>query len=234
MSTVRVELHDADRAEHPHVGHARQAGGGRQPGPAAPPRSGRPRPASRAGRCPGRAARSSEALATAQASGLPMNVGPCASTGSSPRLMPVGDLGRAQRGRQRQVAAGQRLADAHHVRRHPGVLGREERAGAAEPGRDLVEDEQHAVRVARLPQHPQVAGVVEAHPARALDDRLDDHRGQLVGLPASISSSQLGRVGLVDARPRTRPAAARRRPAGAARRPTSGACRPRGRRPTSP
>ncbi len=29
-----------------------------------------------------------EALATAAASGLPMNVGPCASTGTSPRLMP--------------------------------------------------------------------------------------------------------------------------------------------------
>ena len=55
----------------------------------------------------------------------------------------------------------------------------EERAAAAEPGGDLVEDQQHAVPVARLAQRPQVSRVVEAHPAGPLDDRLDDHRRQL-------------------------------------------------------
>src|SRR5690606_41588242 len=53
----------------------------------------------------------------------------------------------------------------------PRPLGGEQRAGAPEAGGDLVEHQQHVVLVAQLPQHPQVAGVVEAHAARALDDR---------------------------------------------------------------
>ena len=63
------------------------------------------------------------------ASGLPMNVGPCISTPdlavARSRRRPRGG---AQRGGQRQVAAGQRLADAHDVRRDARVLGGEERA----------------------------------------------------------------------------------------------------------
>ena len=60
------------------------------------------------------------------------------------------------------------------------MLGGKESAAAAETGGDLVKDQQHAVFVAEPPQPPQILGVVEAHAARALDDRLDDHRGQLV------------------------------------------------------
>ncbi len=112
-----------------------------------------------------------------------MNVGPCASTGTSPPLMPSATRVVHSVGGHRQIAAGQRLADAHHVRRDPGVLRGEQPAGAAEAGGDLVEDQQHVVLVARLAQHPQVAGGVEAHAARALHHRLDDHRGQLVGVP---------------------------------------------------
>src|SRR6201994_2236276 len=51
------------------------------------------------------------------------------------------DLGGAQGSGQGQVAAGQRLADAHHVRADPGVPGREQLPAAAEPGGDLVEDQ---------------------------------------------------------------------------------------------
>ncbi len=56
----------------------------------------------------------------------------------------------------------------------------EQRAAPAEPGRDLIKDQQHAVRGAGLAQHPQVARVMEAHPARALDHGFHDHRGQRV------------------------------------------------------
>ena len=63
-----------------------------------------------------------------------------------------------------------------------GVVGGEQLAGAAEAGGDLVEDQQHVVAGADLPQVGQVPRVVEAHTARALHDRLDDHRGELVGV----------------------------------------------------
>lgn len=64
------------------------------------------------------------------------------------------------------------------------MVGREELARTAEAGGDLVEDQQHTVRVARLAEHPQIRGGVEAHPARALDHRLHDHRRQLVRMTA--------------------------------------------------
>ena len=56
-----------------------------------------------------------------------MNVGPCASTRQFAARDPRRHLGRAQGGREGQVAAGQRLADAHHVRADAGVPGREQR-----------------------------------------------------------------------------------------------------------
>ena len=114
-----------------------------------------------------------EASATAQASGLAMNVGPCIS---APPSRPVATSARAQRRRERQVAAGERLAEAQDVGGDARVLAGEQRAGAAEAGGDLVGDEQHAVRVAQLAQEAQERRVVEAHAARALDDRLDDDR----------------------------------------------------------
>lgn len=43
----------------------------------------------------------------------------------------VRDVGGAQGGGQAEVAAGERLADTHDVRAHPGVVGGEQRAGAA-------------------------------------------------------------------------------------------------------
>ncbi len=116
----------------------------------------------------------------------------------------VGHARGAQRGGHRQVAAGQCLAEAHDVGRHRRVVRREQRAGAPEPGRDLVEHQQHVVRVARLPQHPQIRGGVEAHPARALDDGLDDHSGQFVGVAFDQGPQLLGVRLLVLGRRRVR------------------------------
>ena len=78
-----VELDHADRAEHPHVGHARARRAAAPGRPAARPRSWPPRRAQSP-------ARSSpiEALATAQASGLPMKVGPVRQHRPSPRRCP--------------------------------------------------------------------------------------------------------------------------------------------------
>ena len=82
--------------------------------------------------------------------------------------------------RERQVAAGQSLRQAQEVRADARLLAGEERAGAAEADRDLVRDQQHAVAVAGLAQEREVHGVVHAHRARALHQRLDDDGGDLV------------------------------------------------------
>ena len=103
-----------------------------------------------------------------------------------------------ERRRERQVAAGQALGEAEQVGRDALLLAGEHRAGAAEAGRDLVADQQHAVRVAELAHGAQVAGRVDEHPGGALDERLDDHRGDLLlvrgedrarGRPASPGSA---------------------------------------------
>ncbi len=56
------------------------------------------------------------------------------------------------------------------------------RAGAPEPGGDLVADQQHAVLVAQLAHPPQVTGRLHQHPGRALHERLDDHRRDLAAV----------------------------------------------------
>ncbi len=58
----------------------------------------------------------------------------------------------------RQHAAAERLAEHHDVGRGAVVLGGEEAAGLAEAGRDLVEDQQRAVRVAGLAHRLPVPG----------------------------------------------------------------------------
>ena len=158
-----------------------------------------------------------------------MNVGPCMSTPASPSEIPRATSRGAQRRGHRQVPAGQRLADAHDVRRDAGVVGGEQLAGPAEAGGDLVEDQQHVVGQAQLAQHVQVARVVEAHAAGALHHRLDDHRGQLVGVRLDQLAPARRRSACVE----RRPAAARRTPAAAARRATARACRRPGRRRSS-
>ena len=83
MSTGVVELHDADRAQHPDVAHAGQLARGRQPGR----QSGRDA-CDLALPVLGEQQVDRRAATTAAASGLPMNVGPCARIGTSPLLMP--------------------------------------------------------------------------------------------------------------------------------------------------
>ena len=53
------------------------------------------------------------------------------------------------------------------------------RAGAAEAGGHLVEDQQHAVPVAQVAHRAQVAGRVREHAGGALHERLHDHRRHL-------------------------------------------------------
>ncbi len=177
--------------------------------------------------------RSIEAFATAAASGLPMKVGPCARTGTSPVEIASGHPGRAQRGGHRQVAAGHapcrrtsRRARRRRARRRTAPRcgrsrWRSRRRPAARRGASAIS--RSATRY---------VGRVEAHAAGALHHRLDDHGREL--------GRVLGDQGVAGARRRrgrrarrSRPGAGRRRPARAARRPTGGACRPRGRRPTS-
>ena len=51
------------------------------------------------------------------------------------------------------------------------------------PDGDLIGDQVHAVAVAGLAQQLEVDRVVHAHAGRALHQRLDDHRRDLVGVP---------------------------------------------------
>ncbi len=115
-----------------------------------------------------------------QASALPMKVGPCISTPDSEAEMPRATSSVHSDGGQGEVAAGEGLADAHDVGHDAGGLGGEQRAGAAEAGRDLVEDQQQPVLVGDLAHHPQARGVVDPHAAGALQQRLDDDPGELV------------------------------------------------------
>ncbi len=82
------------------------------------------------------------------------------------------------RGRHRQVAGREPLAEAHEVGTDAGLLTREQRAGSAEPGRDLVADEQDVVGAARFGELGQTFGVGELHARSALHERLDDHCGK--------------------------------------------------------
>ena len=77
----------------------------------------------------------------------------------------------------RHVAAGQRLRQQHHVGLDIPVLDREESSGAADPGLDLVGDEQRAVLPAER------GGARQKFVGRHVDalalDRLDDEGGDL-------------------------------------------------------
>ncbi len=107
---------------------------------------------------------------------------------------------------QRHVAAGDPLGDAEEVRRHVLLLAGEHRPGAAESGRHLVADQQDPVVVAQFAHHPQVAGRVGDHPGRALNQWLDDHRGDLISSGREDARhvggvARLGLVGLEQQRP---------------------------------
>ena len=111
-----------------------------------------------------------------------MKVGPCISAlaGSSDQNASKTFLPR-DRGGERQRAAGQRLGQRHDIRHDAGLLEREHRAGAAEAGEDLVEDQQKLVTVCQRAQSLEHARIVKAHAAGALHQRLDDDGGDLLG-----------------------------------------------------
>ena len=88
--------------------------------------------------------------------------------------LPVHQLGAGDDAGQRQ-AAGEALADAHDVGLDAVVLARPHRAGAADAGLHLVDDEQDAVAVAQLAQVGQPARRRHDVAAFALD-RLDEDR----------------------------------------------------------
>ena len=91
----------------------------------------------------------------------------------------VNRVGRQRRG-EREITAAQSFRDAEEIRHHLFLLAREQRSGAPESGRDLVADEEHAVLLAGARDALQVAGRVHDHSGRALDERLDHDRRDLV------------------------------------------------------
>ena len=113
-----------------------------------------------------------------------MNVGPCMNTPGSPLAIA------AQIGAVASVAA--RLSvppvSALPTHRRSGDTSAcsqaNIRARAPESGRDLVGDQEHVVLVAERAHAPEISGRVEPHAARALHDRLEDHRGELVAMRA--------------------------------------------------
>ena len=88
----------------------------------------------------------------------------------------VVDLLRHQHRAHRHRAVGEPLGARDDVRRHAEFLRGERRAGAAEAGDHLVEDQQDAVLVADLAQALEIALRRNQHAGRTRD-RLDDHRG---------------------------------------------------------
>ena len=84
------------------------------------------------------------------------------------------------RGRQWHIAAGQPLPEAEEVGRDTLLLAGKHRAGAPEPGRDLVADQEDVVAVTELAHLAQVARRLHPDARGALDERLHDHRRHLL------------------------------------------------------
>jgi hypothetical protein len=91
------------------------------------------------------------------------------------RLHRLGDRLAAEERRDREAAA-EALAEGQDVGHHGLVLEREHLARASDPGLDLVENQQRAVRVTQLAQPAQVAVGRNVHAAFSLDG-LDDEGG---------------------------------------------------------
>ena len=78
-----------------------------------------------------------------------------------------------------QGAAGQALAEAQNIGRDFGLLACEQRTGAAKTDKDFVGDQQHAMFFAGVGDAAQSRGFMHFHAAGALDQRLDQHGGDL-------------------------------------------------------
>ena len=85
----------------------------------------------------------------------------------------------ANRRAHRQEAAGQPFRQAHDVRHHAGQLARKHAPAAAEAGQHLIGDQQHVIFAAEPPHALQKFHRMHDHSARALQQRLDDQRGDL-------------------------------------------------------
>ena len=92
----------------------------------------------------------------------------------------VVDPRRRERRAHREHAARETLRGAEEIGRHPRVIDRPEAPGAAVAGEDLVRDQEDVVPIAERARLGEVLRGVDAHPRRALDERLEDDRRDLV------------------------------------------------------
>jgi len=76
--------------------------------------------------------------------------------------------------RKWQRSSSQCLAQHEQVGNHPCFDERETRAGAIEPGRDLIEDEQDPMLLTGAPNSLELSPLVEPHPSCTLHERLDN------------------------------------------------------------
>ena len=105
----------------------------------------------------------------------------------------------------RQVAGGQAFREAKKIRGDVRLLAGEQRPGAPEANRDLIGDQVHAMAVAGRARPAQVIGVIHAHAAGALHQRLEDQRRDLLGLRGERRLERVGcarrRGGCIDIGP---------------------------------
>ena len=103
----------------------------------------------------------------------------------------LGDCFMGDRGGEGDVAAGQGLAETKDVGDDVDEIHGEHPPGAAKARGDFVEDQQDAVGVAQGAQAGQIGGVIEAHPARALNHGFEDEGGD----PLAVRLKKLRRLG---------------------------------------
>ena len=137
-------------------------------------------------------------MAAAQASGLAIKVGPCISAcvGSSDQNASNTFLSAivAASGSVPPVSA---LDSVMMSGTTPAAWNANSDAGAAEAGKDLVEDQEQFVAIGGGAQRAQHLRIVKPHAAGALHQRLDDDGGKLVGVPLE-RGLEGGRACLVD------------------------------------
>ena len=147
-------------------------------------------------RSPGLSMTSSTALAAATASGLPPKVEPC-----DPGVMPAAASAVARQAPDRKAAA-ERFRQRHHVRRHAGALIGKQLAGAAHAGLHFVENQKHALFVAKGAQ-------------RFLRQAGEASRTPPSPWTGSIRMAAVSGPSVLQAPPRRRAAPGRSRPSGA-------------------
>ncbi len=92
----------------------------------------------------------------------------------------VGDGSGGEGGGEGQIAAGQGLTETENIGGDGGVIAGEQGAATAKAGGDLIGDQQYPVATTGLAYALQVARVIEAHAASALNQRFEDHGGDLL------------------------------------------------------